>query len=55
MDNEGKEYKRLTVEHVRKVEGFENKTEEEIQAIILTLEKLSVLVIQKFAIRKPPS
>jgi len=55
METQGKEYKRLKTEDVRKVAGFENKTEEELQAIILSLEKLSLIVLQKFAVQKAPS
>jgi hypothetical protein len=48
MGREGKEYQRLTVEEVRKLAGFEHRTDEEIGQIIATLEKLSMLIYKKF-------
>jgi hypothetical protein len=48
MGREGKEHQRLTVEEVRKLAGFEHRTDEEIGQIITTLEKLSMLIYKKF-------
>ncbi len=48
MGTQGKEFQRLTVEDVRKFAGFERRTDEEIRQIIITVEKLSLLIYKKF-------
>ena len=48
MDRKGKEFQRLTAEDIRKCKGFERRTDEEVKEIILTLEKLSLLIYKKF-------
>jgi hypothetical protein len=47
MEGHEEEFKRLSVEDVRKFPGFEGRTEEEIKAIILEIEKLSVLIYKR--------
>lgn len=54
MSKEAIEFKRLTARDVRKVVGFENKTDKEVQTIILALEKLATLIYRKFTKHKPP-
>jgi hypothetical protein len=51
---EGKEFKRLTVQDVRRFNGFEHRTDGEIKQIILAVERLALLIIRKFNKRKPP-
>lgn len=48
------EYKRLTARDVRKVMGFENKTDKEVETIILALERLATLIYKRFTKQKPP-
>lgn len=43
----GKDYQRLTAQDVRSVRGFENKTDEEVAKIILSLERFAQLIYQK--------
>jgi hypothetical protein len=45
---EGKKQKRLTVSQLRSFKGLENLSEEEAEAGIATLEKLSVLFYELF-------
>jgi hypothetical protein len=52
MSTEGKD--RLTVEDVRKHKDFQHRTDEEINAIIDTVEKLSLLLYKR-TVRKQNS
>lgn len=47
MDMQGKDSQRLTAEDVRRIKGFETKTDEEVGMIILSLEKLALLIHKK--------
>jgi hypothetical protein len=51
---EGKEFKRLTIEDVRKSGGFEHRSDAEIRQIIIAVEKIALLIIKKFNKQKPP-
>jgi hypothetical protein len=51
---EGKEFKRLTIEDVRKSGGFEQRSYKEIQQIIIALEKIALLIVKKFTKSRPP-
>jgi hypothetical protein len=52
MRNEEKDFQRLTIEEVRKVKGFELKSDEEIEMIIITVERISNLIYKKLNITK---
>lgn len=43
-----KKQKQLTIEELRKLNGFENINDEEAQHVIVTLEKLSILFFDLF-------
>jgi len=45
MGKQGKE--RLTIEDVRKHKGFENCTDEQINAVIDTVEQLALLIYRR--------
>lgn len=47
METQGRGFKRLTIEDVRKFKGFERRTDEEIRQIILAVEKISNLIYKK--------
>jgi hypothetical protein len=48
MENRGDdEYKRLTMEDVRKYPGFAKRTDKEIQRIITALERLAEFIYKK--------
>jgi hypothetical protein len=49
MDTKGRQFQRLTVEDVRKFEGFERRTDEEITQIIIAVEKISNLIFKNFS------
>jgi hypothetical protein len=54
MEQDETGYKRLTAKDVRKALGFEKKTDQEVQTIILALEKLAALLYRRFTKQKPP-
>ncbi len=41
--DENKKHKRLTIEELRKCNGFENYSDQEAEATIITIEKLAIL------------
>ncbi len=51
---EGKEFKRLTIEDVRKLGRFEQRSDKEIQQIIIAVEKIALLIVKKFTKSRPP-
>lgn len=52
MGRKQKEYKKLTIEDVRKYKGFENASDEELHRILRALEKLSLLIFKKFVTKE---